>query len=32
MTRDERQEICRVNWIKSKCKGTIVGATGFGFQ
>ena len=30
MTRDERQEICRVKWIKSKCKGTIVQPTGCG--
>ena len=29
-TRDERQEECRVKWIKNKCRGTIVGATGFG--
>lgn len=30
MTRDERQEIARVKWIKSKCKGTIVQPTGCG--
>lgn len=30
MTRDERQEICRVKWIKSKCRGTIEACTGFG--
>lgn len=30
MTRDERQEICRVKWIKSKCRGTIVQPTGCG--
>ena len=30
MTRDERQELCRINWIKSKCKGTIEACTGFG--
>ena len=30
MTRDERQKKCVYNWIKSKCRGTIVGATGFG--
>ena len=30
MTRDERQEIARVKWIKSKCKGTIVMPTGVG--
>ena len=30
MTRDERQKKCIYNWIKSKCCGTIVGATGFG--
>ena len=32
MTRDERQEICRVKWIKSKCRGTIEACTGFGFK
>ena len=31
MTRDERQEQCRVRWIKNKCRGTIVASTGFGF-
>lgn len=31
MTRDERQEIARVKWIKNKCCGTIVASTGFGF-
>ena len=30
MTRDERQEISRVKWIKNKCKGTIVMPTGVG--
>ena len=30
MTRDERQEICRTKWIKSKCRGTIVQPTGCG--
>ena len=30
MTRDERQEIARVKWIKSKCKGTLVMPTGVG--
>jgi len=30
MTRDERQEICRVKWIKNKCKGSIICPTGFG--
>ena len=30
MTRDERQEICRVKWIKNKCRGTIVQPTGAG--
>ena len=29
-TRDERQEECRVKWIKNKCNGTIVASTGFG--
>lgn len=29
-TRDERQEECRVKWIKSGGKGTIVASTGFG--
>ena len=29
-TRDERQEKCRVKWVKNKCKGTIVASTGFG--
>lgn len=31
-TRDERQEECRVKWIKSGGKGTIVASTGFGFN
>lgn len=31
MTRDERQEISRVKWIKNKCNGTIVMPTGVGF-
>ena len=30
MTRDERQEICRVKWIKNKCKGTLIQPTGTG--
>lgn len=30
MTRDERQEIARVKWIKNKCKGTLVQPTGCG--
>lgn len=30
MTRDERQEQCRVKWIKNKCRATIVATTGFG--
>lgn len=30
MTRDERQEIARVKWIKSRCKGTLVQPTGCG--
>ncbi len=30
MTRDERQEISRVSWIKSKCRGTLVQPTGCG--
>lgn len=30
MTRDERQEIARVKWIKSKCVGTLVQPTGCG--
>ena len=29
-SRDERQEICRVKWIKNKCKGTLVQPTGCG--
>lgn len=29
MTRDERQEQCRVKWIKNKCRATIVATTGF---
>lgn len=31
VTRDERQEESRLNWIKSKCKGTIEACTGYGF-
>lgn len=31
-SRDERQEISRVKWIKNKCCGTIVASTGFGFD
>lgn len=30
VTRDERQEQCRVTWIKNKCKGTLVQPTGAG--
>jgi superfamily II DNA or RNA helicase len=30
ISRDERQEQGRVKWIKNKCRGTIVAATGFG--
>ena len=30
ITRDERQEECRVKWIKNGCKGTITASTGFG--
>lgn len=30
MSRDERQEIARVKWIKNKCVGTFEFATGFG--
>lgn len=30
MTKDERQEIARVKWIKNKCKGTFVWPTGTG--
>lgn len=30
MTRDERQEQCRVRWIKNKCRGTLVQPTGCG--
>lgn len=29
-TRDERQEECRVKWVKNKCRGTVVASTGFG--
>ena len=32
VTRDERQEQCRVTWIKNKCKGTLVQPTGAGFK
>ena len=28
VTRDERQEQCRVTWIKNKCKGSIQACTG----
>lgn len=31
MTRDERQEIARVKWIKNKCCGSLVQPTGAGF-
>lgn len=30
MTRDERQEINRVKWIKNKCRGCLVCPTGYG--
>ena len=30
VSRDERQEESRVKWIKSKCRGTLVAATGYG--
>lgn len=30
MTRDERQEIARVKWIKNRCRGTLVQPTGTG--
>lgn len=30
MTRTERQEQCRVSWIKNKCCGTIIAPTGVG--
>lgn len=30
VTRDERQEECRVKWIKNGCKGSIIASTGFG--
>ena len=30
VSRDERQEQCRVTWIKNKCKGVLVCPTGFG--
>lgn len=30
VNRDERQEQIRVNWIKNKCRGTLVSPTGFG--
>ncbi len=29
VTRDERQEQCRVTWIKNKCKGSIQACTGW---
>ena len=32
VSRDERQDECIQNWIKSKGKATCVAATGFGFQ
>lgn len=32
MTRDERQEIARVKWIKNKCCGSLVQPTGAGFK
>lgn len=31
VSRDERQDECIQNWIKSKGKATCVAATGFGF-
>ena len=30
MTRDERQELARVKWIKNRCIGTLVQPTGCG--
>lgn len=30
VSRDERQEQCRVTWIKNKCRGSIQACTGFG--
>ena len=30
MTRDERQEIARVKWIKNRCCGTLIQPTGCG--
>lgn len=30
ISRDERQEECRVTWIKHKCRGSIEACTGFG--
>lgn len=30
MTRDERQKECVRNWIINRCRGTVVGSTGFG--
>lgn len=30
MTRDEKQKECFLEWKKHNCRGTIVGATGFG--
>ena len=30
MTRDERQEIARIKWIKNKCCGSLVQPTGAG--
>lgn len=30
MTRDERQNECVKNWVKSRCVASIIGQTGFG--
>lgn len=30
MDRTQRQALCVDNWVKNKCKGTVVAATGFG--
>lgn len=29
-SRDIRQEKCVEKWVKAKCKGTLIAATGFG--
>ena len=31
-SRSIRQKTCVDNWVKNKCIGTIVAATGFGFK